>query len=300
VNEYTFEAYGDLIAGVEGVENNYRYTGEQYIPELDNYYLRARNYDAGVGRFTSVDPFGGVMTQPLTLNKYGYTEERPTTYTDPSGEMTKVGLIVTLSVIGMLTAYDMGWLRNFGSDLDKDGLGIAREAQKNAAKSVKDVLNHLDTEPELAEKNSELFFGKNSIFDITKIYRKMHQRLKGHIRFALSSSLYVKAFEDNPLAYVPSLNRWSSIILKKSFFNNKLPMGPEVGKFSKTLVIIHETAHLISQTSIVDYSYKNLFQTAKDGFGIFNAHSYAVYCLEYGQTFTDDDKDQWWNKVEYK
>ncbi|MFG1778414.1 polymorphic toxin-type HINT domain-containing protein [Micromonospora sp. NPDC049048] len=47
-----------------------------------NYYLRARNYNPGTGRFTSTDPMpmGGAATSPYT-----YADNNPTSYTDPTG-----------------------------------------------------------------------------------------------------------------------------------------------------------------------------------------------------------------------
>ena len=92
LNDYTYEAYGSLISQNGSIPNNYLYTGEQYIPELDSYYLRARNYVPGIGRFASMDSFDGIMSQPLTLNKYEYTEGRPTILVDPSGQFSLVEL----------------------------------------------------------------------------------------------------------------------------------------------------------------------------------------------------------------
>ncbi|MGA1840629.1 MAG: RHS repeat-associated core domain-containing protein, partial [bacterium] len=103
VNDYTYEAYGSTLAETATINNNYKYTGEQLIPELGWYYLRARNYNPTIGRFTSVDPVTGVMTQPLTLNKYGYTEGRPTTYTDPSGEFVLGDLMLVNYIWGLIS-----------------------------------------------------------------------------------------------------------------------------------------------------------------------------------------------------
>ena len=36
--------------------NPFRYCGEYYDNETESIYLRARNYDPGIGRFTSEDP----------------------------------------------------------------------------------------------------------------------------------------------------------------------------------------------------------------------------------------------------
>ncbi|MCP4252153.1 MAG: PKD domain-containing protein [Candidatus Scalindua sp.] len=104
LNDYAYEAYGDVLSENVTVQNEYKYTGEQEIPELGWYYLRARNYNPGIGRFASVDPFEGVMTQPLTLNKYGYTEGRPTTFVDPSGEFSLISMMMSFAILGILVS----------------------------------------------------------------------------------------------------------------------------------------------------------------------------------------------------
>ncbi|WP_200911156.1 RHS repeat-associated core domain-containing protein, partial [Pseudoalteromonas sp. P1-9] len=48
-------------------DNNYLYTGEQFDGDLDQYYLRARYYDQGVGRFTQQDAWMGRDGEPVTL-----------------------------------------------------------------------------------------------------------------------------------------------------------------------------------------------------------------------------------------
>jgi hypothetical protein len=54
------------------------------------YYLRARYYDPGVGRFLSRDSFAGDESNPLSLHKYLYTHANPVNLTDPSGLWTLI------------------------------------------------------------------------------------------------------------------------------------------------------------------------------------------------------------------
>ena len=65
--------------------NNYRYTGEQWDPDLGMYYLRARYYQPSVGRFWTRDTYEGDSTDPLSLHRYLYTQGNPITRIDPSG-----------------------------------------------------------------------------------------------------------------------------------------------------------------------------------------------------------------------
>ncbi|OZG70938.1 hypothetical protein BTA51_22790 [Hahella sp. CCB-MM4] len=85
---YQYDAFGILLASTGTTENDYRYTGEQYDAGLDQYYLRARYYDQGVGRFTQMDTWMGVNSDPVTLHKYMYANSDPVMYTDPTGNFS--------------------------------------------------------------------------------------------------------------------------------------------------------------------------------------------------------------------
>ncbi len=78
------------VWGVEkastGQQSRLGHTGYLKDPLLgDELYAQARQYRAGVGRFTSVDPWEGDNNSPLSLNKYLYGYGNPGSYTDPSG-----------------------------------------------------------------------------------------------------------------------------------------------------------------------------------------------------------------------
>ncbi|MCP4603808.1 MAG: RHS repeat-associated core domain-containing protein, partial [Proteobacteria bacterium] len=86
----------------------YRYTGEQFDEETGLYYLRARYYDPGVGRFVTQDNCSGGLgcvnpKRPLSLNKYMYAEGNPMLYVDPSGHFTTVGMMQATAVVGILS-----------------------------------------------------------------------------------------------------------------------------------------------------------------------------------------------------
>lgn len=76
---YTYDAFGVEKSASASDTNPFRYCGEQYDGETGNYYLRARYYAPGVGRFTQEDP---AMDG---LNWYVYCYSNPVLYCDPSG-----------------------------------------------------------------------------------------------------------------------------------------------------------------------------------------------------------------------
>lgn len=49
-----------------------------------NYHLRARDYDAGTGRFTAPDPLVPDPSAPA-VSPYAYADNRPTVMVDPMG-----------------------------------------------------------------------------------------------------------------------------------------------------------------------------------------------------------------------
>ena len=61
---YTYDAFGLLLNRTGATESNYLYTGEQYDPNCGFYYLRARYYNANVGRFLTMDTFPGMQFEP--------------------------------------------------------------------------------------------------------------------------------------------------------------------------------------------------------------------------------------------
>jgi len=69
---YDYEAFGETLNKTGSTENAYLFTGEQLDSSLNQYYLRARYYDQGSGRFTQMDGYQGRMGDPVSLHKYLY------------------------------------------------------------------------------------------------------------------------------------------------------------------------------------------------------------------------------------
>ncbi|MHC1748068.1 MAG: RHS repeat-associated core domain-containing protein [Cellulosilyticaceae bacterium] len=79
-NSYHYDAFGKILESQETLPNRITYTGQQYDPLTQQYYLRARYYNPIIGRFTQEDIYRGDG-----LNLYAYCSNNPVSYYDPSG-----------------------------------------------------------------------------------------------------------------------------------------------------------------------------------------------------------------------
>ena len=79
-NHYRYSAFGETITAEETVPNRLRYNGQMADRLTGLYYLRARYYNASLGRFTQED-----VIYNDGLNLYAYCNNNPVMYSDPSG-----------------------------------------------------------------------------------------------------------------------------------------------------------------------------------------------------------------------
>ena len=82
---YHYDAFGVEIDLDTGDVNAFRFCGEYFDTESGTLYLRARYYQASIGRFTQRDSLTGKIGDPLSLNLYTYCHNNPVYYFDPSG-----------------------------------------------------------------------------------------------------------------------------------------------------------------------------------------------------------------------
>ncbi|MEO0597041.1 MAG: RHS repeat-associated core domain-containing protein, partial [Chloroflexota bacterium] len=87
--------YGQPFDLVGTWTGSFGYAGEQIDPTGLS-YNRARYYDPNMGMFTALDPFEGMMADPMSMNGYSYVHGNPVNLTDPSGEIPQalIGTVV--------------------------------------------------------------------------------------------------------------------------------------------------------------------------------------------------------------
>lgn len=95
-NKYVYQPFGESFASeqAENVTNAFKFTGQLIDAEVEQYYLRARQYDLSIHRFPSRDSYEGTFESPLELHRYLYCMNEPINCWDPSGEMGFIGIII--------------------------------------------------------------------------------------------------------------------------------------------------------------------------------------------------------------
>jgi RHS repeat-associated protein len=102
LNSYAYDVFGAATLANESVSNPFRFVGRFGVTaELTGlHYMRARHYDASVGRFTSADP---VNLAGGDFNMYRYANNSPEVFSDPQGLEFSVSFKDKLETLGNLT-----------------------------------------------------------------------------------------------------------------------------------------------------------------------------------------------------
>jgi len=101
-DDYSYEAFGNMLGSTGLTHNPFLFTGEQFDEETEFVYLRARYMNPAVGRFWSMDTHPGFDRIPLSLNKFLYAHGNPVMGMDPGGR-NLVAIMLGVVAFGILT-----------------------------------------------------------------------------------------------------------------------------------------------------------------------------------------------------
>jgi RHS repeat-associated protein len=131
----SFDAYG-ASRSQSGTQLPFGFTGEQTDAESGLVYLRARYLDPSTGRFLTADSFGGMASNPQSLNRYGYAEGNPIENTDPSGHCLEdlcIGeAFAVAAMVSIVAPGAVQFLQDFGPEVyDTIAAGVSSLAASN-------------------------------------------------------------------------------------------------------------------------------------------------------------------------
>jgi len=82
---WDYDAFGNVISRRGSTPNLFLHAGQQFDPDLNLYYLRARYADPDRGRFWTRDPFEGFTDDPPSWHAYVLNRNDSVNRIDPSG-----------------------------------------------------------------------------------------------------------------------------------------------------------------------------------------------------------------------
>ncbi|HET9285264.1 MAG TPA: RHS repeat-associated core domain-containing protein [Candidatus Angelobacter sp.] len=110
---YDYDVFGNLINSTGSTPNNYLYQGQQFDPALHVYYNRARYLDTTSGRFLTVDPYLGNLSDPLSLHRYLYARLDPVDRSDPSGQQFSMAEVsISIDIDSTLESLNSAYYSN--------------------------------------------------------------------------------------------------------------------------------------------------------------------------------------------
>ncbi len=110
-----FDAFGNETDRTETTDNPYGFQGEEQ-DATGLYYLRARYMDPATGTFTTMDTYGGSLSDPMSLHKYLFANSNPVMYSDPSGHFTMTEQMLVCGLIGELASSTLYLVELFTTD----------------------------------------------------------------------------------------------------------------------------------------------------------------------------------------
>jgi RHS repeat-associated protein len=265
---YDYDAFGVLIHSTGTTPNTTLYSGEQFDPDLNLYYNRARYLNVSTGRFWTMDSYEGRTADPVSLHKYLYAGDSPSDGIDPSGleEISlgattfAIGISVTLGAIGSLS---------FAYYQDQYEVGLKGvRAQESAKSLVAAALSNLQNNANI--QLFQTYFGPPiapQIALVTSNYLKIANALNQQIDFSRDYTGYV--FSSGEFAYSYRLGPLK-IVLGPQFFRASL-----IGRDSQAGTIVHELSHIVVGT--YDYGYGMAVYSLSTDQAVNNGDTYEYY-----------------------
>ena len=124
------DSFGNKTGRTGTTDNPYGFQGEEQ-DATGLYYLRARYMDPATGTFTTMDTYGGSLSDPMSLHKYLFANSNPVMYSDPSGHYTLVEEDTVLdnqsalySALSNTYTYILDWMMNDPNDENHSFAGL--------------------------------------------------------------------------------------------------------------------------------------------------------------------------------
>ena len=96
---YKYDAFGITLNTQGSTPNNFLYRGELFDSNTGFYNLGVRDMNPNTDRFTTMDSFAGILSEPQSLHKYLYANSDGVNKSDPSGKFTLLEILLVAIII---------------------------------------------------------------------------------------------------------------------------------------------------------------------------------------------------------
>jgi RHS repeat-associated protein len=106
-DRYGYAPFGLLLNQEGTTPNPFTYVGGLGVmAEADGlYFMRARFYDPGTGRFLGKDPVEGALTDPQSLHRYVYGRNAPASHVDPNGREFLIATAIVAEIYEVIAGF---------------------------------------------------------------------------------------------------------------------------------------------------------------------------------------------------
>lgn len=133
---YAYDPYGDLLGHSGASDQPFTYVGRygvRWEPVGELYQMGLRYYDPLAARFLTRDAVWPVLTDPSSLNPYGYARQNPLRYLDPLGTSVENGVSNQLAGDGPdwseYLALHQAQMHEGLAEFDSSAAGLSLEGQ---------------------------------------------------------------------------------------------------------------------------------------------------------------------------
>jgi RHS repeat-associated protein len=147
---YEYDVWGQVVGSEQGSLNTVLYTGQRLDTETGLMPLGngERYYSPSLAQFIQQDSFAGFLSIPQSLNRHSYVHDNPVKYTDPSGHLIPLILLIgafaitaTHLVTGTIKQHAIhnleGEIKGWSQDDPRRGWGMAFSETVGAAQTYR-------------------------------------------------------------------------------------------------------------------------------------------------------------------